>query len=340
MPFQVTQRKIKDMVEDVKINIPTHQRPYIWKPSNASAFLITIMDNLPTLSLIIYEDIEAGKIVRWIEDGQQRYMTVKKFYLGEFGDSVKWNGKVFSDFTQDEKSRFENYPFTITTMEDVPRERRLALFQAIQEGKPLTNGQRFNAMQHSPLVKLAMRIMDDPVCVSVWGNPREKKDKDLSQKYIANAVAIAGGVAFPKSVITTSYDIIGPHLMTEFDEDEAMKKVHQLLSVYALADELFPIAESKKKLQWDVGKFTGYILHAMRSANRDWEEDKEMFANYIADVRRDKRNMRIIAWNKPATRNWNEGRWDQGINNLENQDEVKAIVEHQLDNDSNDEDSV
>jgi hypothetical protein len=325
MPFQVTQRTIKDMITDAKVDIPVHQRPYIWLPRQAQAFLDTIMDGMPTLNLILYEEIVDGKLVRWVEDGQQRFMTVKKFFNGDFEDKVKWNGKTFEDFTPDEKTRFLNYPFTVTTMEDVPYERRIALFQAIQEGTPLTNGQRFHASAHSPIVIFAKTILANPVCANVWGVPKD----DSKKKNLANAVAVASGLAFHNiDAITTSYDILGKNefLTKEFNLAEANARLVKLLSVYERADEICPTTLTKKKPQFDAGKYTGYILYSMCLPDRDWEADKEMFAQFIARVRRDKSAMAILAWKKPATRNWNSGRWSQGLWNLDNLE----TVEHQI----------
>jgi hypothetical protein len=325
MPFQMTQRTIKDMINDSRIDIPAHQRQYIWTEKQVNGFLITIMDCMPTLSLIMYEEVVNGKNVRWLEDGQQRFMSIKKFYNGELGSNVHWNNKKYAEFSQEEKTRFENYPLTITTMEDVPYERRVALFQAIQDGTPLTNGERFHAYSHSPLVKFAKKIMTEESCVAVWGPVKDDKKK----KSLANAVAIASGLAFQNiDAITTSYDILGKNgfLEREFCEDEAMSRLDNLLGVYKRADELCPTTLTKKKPQWDAGKYTGYILYCMCLSARDWHADKEMFAEFIARVRRDKLAMKILCYKKPATRNWNSGRWKQGVDNLENIEHVEHLI--------------
>jgi hypothetical protein len=324
MPFQVTQRTIKDIINDTKVEIPLHQRPYIWTAKQAEGFLVTIMDGMPTLSLIIYEEVVDAKLVRWLEDGQQRFMTVKRFSNGLL-ENVKWNGKTFSEFSSEEKNRFENYPLTITIMEGVLYERRVALFQAIQDGTPLTNGQRFHAYSHSPVVMLAKSIMVDSRLTDIFG-PSKEDDK---KKSLANAVAIASGIAFNnRDAITTSYDILGKngYLETRINTEDVNSRIEKLVSVYRRADEICPTTATKKKHQWDAGKYTGYILYSMCLPNRNWDADKEMFARFIARVRRDKLAMKILTFKKPSTRNWNSGRWNQGIDNLDNE----ADVERQL----------
>jgi hypothetical protein len=241
MPFQVTQRSARDLINDEKVNIPKHQRPYMWSTKQANGFLETIMDGMPTLNLILYEEVVDNKLIRWLEDGQQRLMTIKRFVDGTL-DKVRWNGKTFSEFSIEEKDSFKNYLFTITTIESVPYERRIALFQAIQDGTPLTNGQRFHACSHSPLVKLAKNIMTDSRLTDVFGySPTcDKKNNSL-----ANAIAIASGLAFnDNDAISTSYDIIGmkgyldPNI--DINLEHVDTRIGKLLSVYHRADEICP----------------------------------------------------------------------------------------------------
>ena len=64
----------------------------------------------------------------------------------------------------------------------------------------------------------------------------------------------------------------------------------------------------------------------MSIPDRNWDADKEVFAQFIARVRRDKLAMKILTWKKPVTRNWNSGRWKQGVSNLD----APHVVEQQL----------
>ena len=328
MPYTVVQRTIRELINDAKIRIPEHQRPYIWKDRQSEGFVVTIMDELPTQSLIMYQTVEDGKLVLWLEDGQQRFTCVRKFHSGEFEDNVKWDGRTYADFTIEEKTRFENYRFSVTIMEDVSYERRLALFQAIQEGTPLTNGQRFHALSsHSPLIQFAKTILNNSRCKAIWGD--YARVSDVKYQNLSNAVAIAAGIAFKNiDMITTSYEILGKNgaLTRTFDPDEANDTLNKLIRVYERADVICPTTIRNKKKEWSVGKFTGYILYSLCIPDRVWEDDKEMFAQYIAKTRRDSKALKIISYKKPATRNWNSARWKQGLENLDNQDEVELAI--------------
>jgi hypothetical protein len=60
----------------------------------------------------------------------------------------------------------------------------------------------------------------------------------------------------------------------------------------------------------------------MRQQGRDWEHDKRMWVDYIVRVRREPSAILILQYNAPASRNWTRERWEQGLQNIENQERV------------------
>ena len=317
MPHNVYQKMIKDLLADESITIPEHQRTYVWNHAKQSALIDTIMEGLPTHALFLYQHIVDGRLNRDLEDGQQRWMTIKKFVNGEF--EWKPTNRKFSDFTPEEVSKFMSYSLTICLMENMSMELRLSLFQRLQDGAPLSNGQRFKAASHLPVVKLANELMTHSCCHEIWGQHKETKGNTV----LANAMAIASALAFGSDqLITTSYAILGPVIYKNKDvpvnKEDAEERLRKLLSVYTLADEIYPITNLAKKKQWKVGTYTGYILYTMLQEGRDWEYDREMWANYIVRVRRDEAAIRILRHNAPASRNWSAERWRQGLENVQN----------------------
>lgn len=322
MPFHVIQTRVSDVIADKKIDIPDYQRAYVWKADMAMSLIETIMDDMPMPSFFISEDRNESGHVKWLEDAHQRYMTIKKFRMGEFGSKVTWNEKKYADFTEEEKLRFNSYQITITVMFDVSRERREAHFQLLQEQVPLTPGQRFNASSRKPLVKLALEIMKDPIATTVWSN--QAHDDDNKNK-LKNAMAIASGCALCNDkLMVTGFDTLGPHLAKEFDYSAAKKRLNELLNVYIEADKIHKADAGAKKKRWNIGNITGYILSAMNNPARNWETDKKMFIEYISTVNKDKKFEAILKYNSSASRNYTADKWKQGIWNLDNQHIVKA----------------
>jgi hypothetical protein len=335
MPFQVSQRRVQDLIADYNaevIAIPEHQRPYVWDAKRGSAFIDTIMKNLPTHAIFLYQKVVNGEIKRFLEDGQQRFLTIVYFVTGNsITQNVKWNTKRFADMSVTEQNTILNYMITVNLMENIDQTDRIMLFQRLQDGKALTSGQRFSALLDRPLVRLANSIINNERCHAIWGNHRETKSKTV----LANAIAIAAGLALTNdNHITTSYEIIGPVLFENptIDNDLATHRLEQLLDVYKLADELVQLTATEKKKQWKVGLYNGYILYTMRQQGRDWEHDKRMWVDYIVRVRREPSAILILQHNAPASRNWTRERWEQGLQNIENQERVlEQIRTHNTD---------
>ena len=316
MSHIVYQQTISALLADASIDIPAHQRPYVWDHARAQKFIETILEGLPTHSLFMYEEVVDGDIKHWLEDGQQRWFTVVKFVTGEFGDKVTYAGRVYANLSEDEKNAIMNYKFVITMMKRVPIEKRLELFQRLQDGKPLTNGQRFHACRtNMDVVKFAEKIVSDPAGIALWGAQKETPTK-LS---LANAMAIASGVCYADpNTIVSSYDILGKKMFGQptFDLEMAEVRYQKLLDVYKLADVLCPPTAAMKKKQWKVGTYTGYILYTMIADGRDWAADSEMWAKYIARVRKEPSAAFYLNCSKPSSRNWTAERWEKGLANV------------------------
>jgi len=242
-------------------------------------------------------------------------------YINGESTDVKYNKLAFAELSVFDKSKIENYPFTVCTLENVSREDRISLFQRLQDGIPLTNGQRFNACSGMPLVKLARRIVDDPRSELVWG----KRKETAGFTVLTNAVAIAAGLNLPcDDLITTSYIALGEELARPLDEMLVNERFDKLLEVYSRADEQCPVGLQDRKKQWAVGAFTGYILYTMRQPDSDWEKDSQMWVDYIVRCRRDPVAYSILSFEKPASRVWSRIRWSVGVENVRNPDRVRV----------------
>lgn len=315
MPYEVTQRSIQNLISDPSIDLPEHQRPYIWKTKTAEGFIDTLMSGLPTHSLMFYHEVSNGKLVKWIEDGQQRFMTVKRYIQGDL-PNVKYtlNGVKcsYQELPEAYKTQIKNYLFTVTTLEHVSRETRIMLFQRLQDGVPLTNGQRFNACGGAPLVQLARRIMNDERLEEIWG----KRSETASFTVLSNAIAIAAGLNLDNDdLITTSYIALAPEIGVPISEMVVNERLDKLIDVYERADENYSVGVAEKKKQWSVGRYTGYILYTIRNTT-NWTRDSQMWVDYIVRCRIRPSDYYILTHNNPESRNWSRLRWATGLENV------------------------
>jgi hypothetical protein len=313
--YEVYCRSLDSVINDERIRIPEHQRPEIWSKSRQQKLIKTVMQGRPMPSLIIRETIDNGERSRWLEDGQQRYISMKNFYNNKF----PYNNTLYKDFSESERVKFLTYKIPVLTYENATIEETIEMFDNFQNGVPLSPGQRFHARLDTPLVKYARERLLTPGmhfytrATAVWG-AHESRNDTKTKRNLMNAMAIVGGVAHGADHITTSYDVLGPILTQPFNIERADSLLDKVLKVYEETASYQPFTPDEKKSHWPVGQLTGYVLASLISNPTD--ETVEKWVSYIMGVRgRENRYYELHA-NMPASRSWNAARWNLGYDNI------------------------
>jgi hypothetical protein len=313
--YDVYGRSLNSLLVDESVRIPEHQRPMIWNRDRQAKLIDTIMRGRPMPPIIIRESIENGERIRWLEDGQQRYMSMKKF----FNNESSYNNTYYRDFNENDRVRFLIYKIHILTYENATLEETIEMFDNFQNGVALTPGQRFWARKETHLVKYAIQRLLTPGtpfyerAAAVWGEHVTAKDTK-TKRFLMNVMAIAGGVAWGVNHITMSYDVLGPILNHEFDVEMADSRLDMLLKVYERVASTNIFTPDEKKTHWPVGTVTGYVLAAL--INDSSEDMIAKWAQYILDSRQKANKYADLHLNMPATRSWNALRWNIGYENV------------------------
>ena len=313
LSYDMSTHLLREILADATIKIPEHQRPEMWKPPRQARLIETIMAGRPMPPLIFRDTINEGARVRWLEDGQQRYISMKKFHENR----IALNGKFYRDFDENQRIIFQTYKLFVLRYENATQQETIDIFDTFQNGVPLSPGQRFHARLETPLVKYARERLLTPGmhfyerATRVWGAHRATDDTK-TKKALMNAMAIAGGLAHGIEYITTSYDILGPELLKGFDENQADVVLGNLLAVYEAAEERHALTVPDKKKQWDVGKISGYVLYSFLQYPDMIAELSARWTNYLVDVRQGRDMLAILHHGCPKSRNWNSGRWSIG----------------------------
>ena len=313
--YDFSSRSNSSILADTRIQIPDHQRPEMWRPDRQIRLIDTVMRGLPMPNLTFNDMIVGGERVRWLEDGQQRYISMKKFHENK----LPYENTYYKDFTEEQRIQFLTYKVPVLTYENATRSEIIQIFDNLQYGVPLSPGHRFHARLDSPLVKYGRERLMTPEkgfyarASAVWGAHPSNKDTK-TKKNLMNVMAIAGGVAHGVECITTSYDILGPLLDKEFDVAKADALINTVLTIYEDADREYAITPNDKRGQWDVGKLTGYIL---ASLIHGYTPDlAKMWKDYIVSVRNGTDKLAVLHHGMPASRNWNSARWRIGYENV------------------------
>lgn len=131
----------------------TYQRPEgAWSKEDNQCLIDTILQGEPIP--LFFFNLKSNEDKYYIVDGQQRLHAVKLFY----DNKLKLNGKFSGDenhgktfngenpISDDLRDRFLNYSLSIHIIEDYNDEKIRVIFSRLQRGKPLTLGERLNAM--------------------------------------------------------------------------------------------------------------------------------------------------------------------------------------------------
>lgn len=142
---------------------PFFQRHYVWGKSQKSNLIDTILKGLTIPAIYTYLDIDTGKEV--VIDGQQRLMTIKKFYDNEFSlvdlKNNYLNGFDYFSMPKELKFRFDNYKIPIIQILNVDnKEIILEIFEKYNTGGIRLNKQEirncvFNGRYNDMIVELS-----------------------------------------------------------------------------------------------------------------------------------------------------------------------------------------
>lgn len=143
---------------------PPYQRSFIYEQEKQQAVITSIMNGFP-LSVMYWAKSDDGSYE--LMDGQQRTVSICKFYNGEQFISLpdKVSGKprpvTFEDFDEGQRKAFLNYPLSIYICDGTESE-KMDWFRIINiSGIRLTDQEMRNAVYASPWVTDAKRYFSD-----------------------------------------------------------------------------------------------------------------------------------------------------------------------------------
>jgi hypothetical protein len=308
---------LNDWVNDA-IRIPDHQRDEIWPAKRKEALIENCMLGLPMPNITFRHTIEGSLEINWLEDGQQRCWSLRRFFQNE----VAWRGKYYKDLTLDEQIRFLTYKVHVLVFRNATKEQTITIFDNFQNGVALTPGQRFHARQATLLVDFARKSLLIPGsgfydrATSVWG-PHKHTDDKKQKNFLKNAMALIGGAAHGVEYITTSYDLLGPILTKEFDEEVAHDRIDALLSIFEEADAQHPVTLGAKKKQWPAGNINGFILYSLIMFPDHRDSLVEGWVNFLVQLRRGEKALKTsLHANSPKNNNLNSAKWRIGYENI------------------------
>jgi Protein of unknown function DUF262 len=348
----MTAHELISMLIRGEMVIPNHQRDYCWDVKRQGAFIKSIGDNIPTQSIILRKvgrgpGINEGDQTS-LEDGQQRLTTLKRFMADELPEAAltATGGRKFSELSADQQSDIRAYQFSVVVYRGATIEQEVAIFDHFQNGLPLTKGERLHSMSEiSPLVGFVKKQLMTAAqglhneAALVWG---ARAGTDKRRKALLNATALCAGLAFGSEGLTKKWSDYteNGYLSRRFDEDDVMRKLRTIISIYQQVETRHP--ERKKSVlnsQWDVGKYTGYIVYSLNVFPDDTDRLVRGWVNFLTDARaHPERITDILHRDLTKARSWNVQRWEMGYLRVFNPAEATRRAEALVAPDSDDDD--
>lgn len=334
----MTVHELLNMMRNDELEIPAHQREYCWDAIRQGEFISSIMMGLPTQSIILQKTGRGPSLSEGdkttLEDGRQRLTTLEKFLKDELSRDALDRAKTqkFSELSVDQQSNVRSYQFSVILYRGATPQQQVTIFDHFQNGVPLSKGERLHSLSEiSPLVKFVKKqlltsnegIHDEASLV--WGI---RAGIDKKRVALLNATALCAGLAFGPKAITKKWEILKNYLDRDIDSESILSNLHVLIRIYRLVEERYP--ERGKKIlnnQWDVGKYSGYIIYSLHKYPEETERLVRGWATFLAAARANPQNIDdILHYDITAARSWTVRRWELGYLRVFNPGEAHRVA--------------
>jgi hypothetical protein len=329
--IELTFNNLYDLTTDLStesLAIPEHQREYCWTNLKAQKFIGSILEGLPTPSILLREERGSAPM---LEDGRQRLTTMLRFFNDEI---LTEDGKKFSDLSETQKVQTRSYKISIVKYYNATTEQAIEIFDRFQNGVPLTVGERYYSLSAiSPLVRYTRSTLLTSgqglhdMFVPVWGS---RCGRDPRRHYLKNAVAMIAGLAFGSGAITQKWDEVQNLriLSRSFDEAAVTNNLRLVHQIYTEVQRRSPM-QGRKALndQWAVGKITGYIIYSLLKYPGEQQRLITGWVNFLISAREDPSKLQtVLHVDDTAARFWSETRWKMGYLRVFDPEEAQRLA--------------
>lgn len=182
-------------IEDGDFIIPGFQREYVWKDSEASRFVESLLLGLPTPALFLAKDKFSNKYL--VIDGQQRLKTLQYFYQGQLPDgrefrlrhvSPPFEGSTYSTLPPSDRRSLDNSIIhCIIISDNYDPAGMFHLFERLNTtGTPLTPQEVRNAIYHGRFNELLQELSKNGVWRELYGKPSNRaEEQELILRFLA-----------------------------------------------------------------------------------------------------------------------------------------------------------
>ena len=284
MKFEKKNVKIRELVDGFqdkglegvigyggKLNIrPPYQREFVYKDKQRNAVIDTVLERCP-LSNMYWAKNEDGSLE--LLDGQQRTLSICKYYAGEFSVKDVKSNKVsfFQNLPSDKKEKFLDYEISIDVCSGGESE-KLEWFERINTGgEKLTKQELRNAAYTGSWVEDAKRYFSKPQCVAYKIGADFMTGNAIRQDYLETAIKwISNG------------DIEG-YMSKHQHDPNASQLWRYFQDVMTWMESIFPSKYNKKRKKFMKGIDWGILYNSFKDEMYDVDKLEEKIRSLILD---------------------------------------------------------
>lgn len=262
-----------------EIVIPEMQRGFVWKQTQASRLIESFLLGLPVPPIYLYSEKTSAQLL--VVDGQQRLRSIAYYFSETFGEEKKgqktvfrltldenseYNGKAFSDLTEEEVRRLKNSVLRAFIMKQVSPEDDTSIFHVFERlntgGTLLTPQEVRNCIYDGPfneLLKKKLNLHESWRAIVGRKDPDKRlKDVELILRFLA---LFKNGAAYEKPMKDFLSDF-----MSSYRKGDANKEFDAIFvkvsdNVYrALGEKPFHIRAGLNAAVFD-GLFVAFARH-------------------------------------------------------------------------------
>lgn len=198
---------VRGLVERLNKNdiiIPSFQRAYVWKQTDASSFIESLLLGLPVPGIFLSTEKESNKLL--VIDGQQRLRTLQFFYNGFFDPKPaeekkkifklvnvqpQFEGTTYETLSEKDKRRLDNAILHATIIkQEEPRDGDTSVYHIFYRlnasGMILKPQEIRRAAFHGPLLDKITELNNYCAWRDIFGKINKRlKDEELILRFIA-----------------------------------------------------------------------------------------------------------------------------------------------------------
>lgn len=198
---------VEGLVKRVKrgdIFIPSFQRNFVWKLTESSRLIESLLLGLPVPGIFLAQEAATGKML--VIDGQQRLLSLLYFFAGVFkpveGESrqrtfrltkvqPQYDGKTFEDLDSKERINLENCVIHATVVkQDSPANEDTSIYHIFERlnsgGRKLAPQEIRSAVYHGGFIDLIKDLNEHPSWRNIYGRINDRmKDQELIIRYFS-----------------------------------------------------------------------------------------------------------------------------------------------------------